>query len=227
MTQFILFTTKTAAHVAPAQRQATRELTARGYKVLVWDSITLQHEPDAGSARALRATTNSYYIEISPSVYYLSALAPDDEYFMKAINGCSDVVLKGIIDDARAILADIDGYTARKAAEIEAAKQARAEAEKVAAEESQKRWAADYKARAARKESDLAAFRSGRAIPWGSFEDLCEDHGVKMPIQTIGAGRKSVKNISALSMTVCGKSRPTLALEAARKLHAIAMADWN
>jgi hypothetical protein len=56
---------------------------------------------------------------------------------------------------------------------------------------------------------------------WENFEDACKEYGVKMPIKTIGYGRKNIISVSQTGLTARGKCHNSPVLWAAIKELAI------
>lgn len=55
-------------------------------------------------------------------------------------------------------------------------------------------------------ENTLNNFKNGTGVViWDTFEDACKEYGVKMPIKTIGYGRKNIVSVSKTGLTARGK----------------------
>lgn len=64
------------------------------------------------------------------------------------------------------------------------------------------------RAKAAREayENTLNNFKNNLGVViWDTFEEACKEYGVKIPIKTIGYGRKNVISVSQTGLTVRGK----------------------
>lgn len=74
------------------------------------------------------------------------------------------------------------------------------------------------RAKAAREdyENTLNNFKNNLGVViWDTFEEACKEYGVKIPIKTIGYGRKNVISVSQTNLTVRGKCHNSPALWAA------------
>ena len=60
---------------------------------------------------------------------------------------------------------------------------------------------------------------------WENFEDACKEYGVKIPIKTIGYGRKNIISVSQTGLTARGKCHNSPVLWAAIKELAIKLAN--
>ena len=60
---------------------------------------------------------------------------------------------------------------------------------------------------------------------WENFEDACKEYGVKMPIKTIGYGRKNIISVSQTGLTARGKCHNSPVLWAAIKELATKLAN--
>lgn len=60
---------------------------------------------------------------------------------------------------------------------------------------------------------------------WENFEDACKEYGVKMPIKTIGYGRKNIISVSQTGLTARGKCHNSPVLWAAIKELALKLSN--
>ena len=103
----------------------------------------------------------------------------------------------------------------QKAAETRA--KAKAEREERDKDEAERKAA---RAKAAREayENTLNNFKNNLGVViWDTFEEACKEYGVKIPIKTIGYGRKNVISVSQTGLTVRGKCHNSPVLWAAIK----------
>lgn len=102
--------------------------------------------------------------------------------------------------------------------EEEAAKlreKAKAEREERDRDEAERKAA---RAKAAREayENTLNNFKNNLGVViWDTFEEACKEYGVKIPIKTIGYGRKNVISVSQTGLTMRGKCHNSPVLWAA------------
>jgi len=110
------------------------------------------------------------------------------------------------------IAADVEAYSVKAKAEIEARRKENA---RVKAEREERERIGTVQ----RISKNTAAFLAGDSIPFCEFEELCNLHGIEMPIQTLGSARKNVSLVSATSMHCSKGKNPKGVFVAARALN--------
>lgn len=91
-----------------------------------------------------------------------------------------------------ALSQDPQGYKERALAKIQANRLEKDQRDK----ERERQKADELEKEEASYREALEKLKTGELVRWEVFERACKEHGVKMPIQTIGHGRSNVSSIS-------------------------------
>lgn len=207
----LFFVYPAKAFLTPFPKRAHRELAHNGARFVVFDNVHVYGASDGTGAKWSKEEGNTYFIEIEPGIFARAGSANNDAHFIQKLGTIDAPGLNKYREEQRLILGDMPYYEQKK---LEAIRER---------EEKRKMELAKREAERLNEESRLNklakdTFIGGGRVSFGRFEALCKEYGIEMPIQTIGAARKSVKEIGHGSMAVIGKSRPDDALRAAREL---------
>lgn len=194
------------AYIVPCPRKP-RFVNMAGYTFAVFDGINAYVKTGDKPRFAYTETPgySSYAIAIEPETVCYVSSAPDDATMRERLASVTPEKIRGWIEEATKAFNDLPAYNAeldRLLAEKRAAWQAQKEKDDAARLERERE--------ATRKDAEAQAeavriFATGGRITWPSFEAACKAHGVKMAINTIGAGRKRVRYIGAGNAEIIGK----------------------
>lgn len=220
----LLFIYPAKAYLLDAPRINPEAVTIEGVKLFKYTGYNVYatvSKPVVRAAYNEAEGSNHYFIELAEGILSPFSRADNDEHMAERIAYSGAEQIQAIINNAKEVLADIPAYEAKQCKIIAEQKAAR---ELQEAENKAKALAIELEAKEAHKnalESALQDFKSGDMIKADYFEELCKQYGVKMPMQTVGALRRSVSKVGASNMQVYGKSRPWGVLEAAKELRAV------
>jgi len=219
----ILFIYPAKAYLLDAPRIKPEQVTIEGVKLYKFSGFNVYataSKPIVRAAYNEAEGSNHYFIELAEGIIAPFTHADNDEHIAEKIRYHNAEQIQAIINNAKEVLADMTGYEARQCKLIAEQKAAR---ELQEAEKKARALVIEAEAKQAHNdalEAALNEFKAGNHIKAEYFEELCKQHGVKLPIQTVGALRRSVSTVSADNMRVCGNSRPWNVLKAAKELRA-------
>lgn len=170
-----------------------------------------------------------YYFKTDKNKIVFEHIEDDKRQLFVKVGDCFCPFHVTFIDNIPALMENINATCDAKMSEWEAAIKnpeiyeaqatAKREQSKAENEERDKRIAAQKLEReqAAQKlyEQSLIDFKEGAMIDWNHFEQAIKEKGVKLPIKTLGFGRKNVSKIGQTGYSVCGSNHNSPVLWAA------------
>jgi len=218
----ILFIYPAKAYLLDAPRVKPVQVTIEGLNLYKFNGLNVYataSKPIVRAAYNEAEGSNHYFIELAEGIIAPFTHADNDEHIAEKIRAFGERIAE-IITNAKLVLTDIAGYEEEQRKVIAEKKAARER------EEEEKRARAlviEAEAKQAHNntlEAALNEFKAGNMIKAEHFEELCKQHGVKMPMQTIGALRRSVSAVAPERMRLLGNSKPWGVLQAAKELRA-------
>lgn len=213
------------AKVTPCPRLTLEQVTISGYPFYVFRNANVYLDSTELVVRFKHSEAHHYFVELQSDLLLACGQSTSDDAFRqrletKAMFGPTAGLtpLEGLpkyLEDARVIAADTEAYGVNAKAGIEAR---RLERDQQNARIKAEREEHERTATAQRIAKNTIAFRAGESIPFSEFEELCDLHGIKMPIQTLGSARKNVSEVSSMSMCCAKGANPQGVFDAAREL---------
>jgi hypothetical protein len=219
-------------HVYPAGASITdpprikhESVTVSGIQFYVFRAANVYLDGQTLGIRYGASDADTYFIEVQPGLITRAGSCKGDQQFAERLQSVAQFgptagknvleTIPAFLESQRAIAADVDGYSAKCKADIAAR---RAEREIDNARVKAEREERERKARIDRIERTTREFLAGESLDFSEFEELCDLHGIRMPIQTLGSARKSVSAVTRSSMTVRKGKDPQGVLVAALAL---------
>ena len=147
---------------------------------------------------------NIYFLLIAGHLVYVSC-RENDQSMIDFMDSTGDR-LNGYIEQYTNWILNPVKYEEDQATKREKVKQEREESDREENERKEKRMIAAEQA----FQYNLEKFRNGEYVTWETFEEGCKLHGLKIPIKTIGWGRKYIKSVSLGSYSTIGKTKSTV-----------------
>lgn len=181
-----------------------------------------------------------YYFKTDKEKIVFEHIEDDKRQLFVKVKDCFCPFHVTFIDSIPALMENVNATCDAKMTEWEAAidnpsiyEQKAAETRAKIKTEREERDRDEAERKIARAKSDREAFlntlnnfkNNTGVLIWENFEDACKEYGVKMPIKTIGYGRKNIISVSQTSLTARGKCHNSPVLWAAIKELAAKLAN--
>ncbi len=204
------------AKVIFAERNITgRPVTIAGRALIAFDELNVYYSTKQNRiVTEAKEGLTAYFAELSGhylQIFSRSRLSMDsetnDERAEKSLSGYDQESLNSQLANWADSILNPDKYETAQAIRRETIARERAERDAIQAETSARRAETAAASHKAFMEKAYADFMAGEMISWDHFEELCKDHGVTLPINAIGAGRKHISGIGQMTVRISKKCK--------------------